>query len=165
MNAALVSSKKMDYCTPKDFFEQLNEEFHFVLDAAATEKSAKCAAYYTPETDGLNHSWDVCGGAVFCNPPYGRQVGKWVHKAYEEAKRGTTIVLLIPARTDTKYFHNYIYGKAEIRFICGRLHFTDEDGNTYDRAPFPSMLVIYNGENTMGDSKIETEGGKCTDRQ
>ena len=83
------------------------------------------------------------GGAVFCNPPYGREIGKWVKKAYLEAQKGTKIVLLIPARTDTRYFHDYIYGKAKIRFLRGRLKFTDEQGKSYDAAPFPSMLVIY----------------------
>lgn len=86
------------------------------------------------------------GGAVFCNPPYGREIGKWVRKAYEEAQRGTTIVLLIPSRTDTSYFHDFIYGKAEIRFVRGRLKFTDDDGQEFDPAPFPSMVVIYNGK-------------------
>ena len=143
MNNALLSSKKLDWCTPQDFFNELNEEFEFVLDAAATEKTAKCKLYYTPETDGLSQSWNR-GGAVFCNPPYGRSIGKWVQKAYEEAQAGTRIVLLIPARTDTSYFHDYIYGKAEIRFIRGRLRFTDDDGNAADPAPFPSMLAIYN---------------------
>ena len=81
MNSALLSSKKMDWCTPQDFFDRLNEEFGFVLDAAATDKTAKCPLYYTPETDGLSQSWDR-GGAVFCNPPYGREIGKWVKKAY-----------------------------------------------------------------------------------
>ena len=146
MNRALLSSKKMDYCTPQDFFDVLNGEFHFVLDAAATEESAKCPAYYTPETDGLSSPWNIAGGAVCCNPPYGRESGKWVQKAYQEAKNGTTIVLLIPARTDTSYFHDYIYGKAEIRFVRGRLHFTDEDGRKYPPAPFPSMVVVYNKE-------------------
>ena len=147
MNSALLSSKKMDWCTPQDFFDRLNEEFGFVLDAAATDKTAKCPLYYTPETDGLSQSWD-CGGAVFCNPPYGREIGKWVKKAYEEARGGGgyAVVLLIPARTDTAYFHDYIYGKAEIRFVRGRLRFTDDDGNAADPAPFPSMVVIYNGE-------------------
>ena len=145
MNQALLSSKKMDYCTPQDFFDQLNQEFHFTLDVAVTEKSAKCKDYYTPETDGLNSPWNRNGGAVFCNPPYGREIGKWVRKAYEESKRGTTIVLLIPSRTDTAYFHDYIYGKAEIRFLRGRLCFTDEDGNSYNAAPFPSMIAVYNG--------------------
>ena len=133
MNAALLSSKKMDYCTPQAFFDALNREFHFTLDAAATAKSAKCPTYYTPETDGLKSPWKVAEGAVFCNPPYGREVGKWVRKAYEEAQGGATVVLLIPARTDTTYFH-------------GRLRFTDEEGNAYAPAPFPSMVVVYNGE-------------------
>ena len=87
VNSALLSSKKMDWCTPQDFFDRLNEEFGFVLDAAATDKTAKCPLYYTPETDGLSQSWDR-GGAVFCNPPYGREIGKWVKKAYEEARGG-----------------------------------------------------------------------------
>ncbi len=89
---------------------------------------------------------------MFCNPPYGREIGKWVRKAYEEAQNGTTIVLLIPARTDTTYFHDYIYGKAEIRFVRGRLRFEDESGKVYDAAPFPSMVVVYNG-GTNGDRK------------
>lgn len=145
MNQALLSSKKMDYCTPQEFYDQLDAEFHFVLDAAASVESAKCPVYYTPETDGLKKSWDVSGGgAVFCNPPYGREIGKWVRKAYDESKNGMTIVLLIPARTDTSYFHDYIYGVAEIRFLRGRLHFTDESGKRYPPAPFPSMVVVYN---------------------
>ena len=150
MNKVLISSKNMNWCTPQDFFEKLNDEFGFVLDPAATDKTAKCPLYYTPETDGLSQSWDR-GGAVFCNPPYGREIGKWVQKAVEEAQGGYPIVLLIPARTDTTYFHDYIYGKAEIRFIRGRLHFTDEDGNVSDPAPFPSMLVIYNKEAKLNE--------------
>ena len=146
-NEALFSSKNMNWCTPQEFFNELNAEFHFALDAASTEKSAKCPKYYTPKEDGLKQPWTVDdGGSVFCNPPYGKQIGEWVRKAYEEAKRGITIVLLIPSRTDTAYFHNYIYGKAELRFIRGRLKFTDEDGNTKKSAPFPSMIVIYNGK-------------------
>lgn len=144
MNAALLSSKNMNWCTPQDFFDRLDAEFHFVLDAAATKKSAKCEKFFTPETDGLAQSWD-CGGAVFCNPPYGRQICKWVQKVFKESAGGYPIVLLIPARTDTTYFHDYIYGKAEIRFIRGRLRFTDENENAADPAPFPSMVVVYNG--------------------
>lgn len=87
MNSALLSSKNMCWCTPQDFFDALNEEFNFVLDPAATDNTAKCALYYTPETDGLSQSWDR-GGAVFCNPPYGREIGKWVKKAFEEARGG-----------------------------------------------------------------------------
>lgn len=137
----------MCWCTPQDFFDNLNEEFNFVLDAAATSLTAKCPMYFTPETDGLAQSWD-CGGAVFCNPPYGREISKWVKKAYEEAEKNKyPIVLLLPARTDTAYFHDYIYRKdnAEIRFIRGRLKFSDENGAASNSAPFPSMVVIYNG--------------------
>ena len=145
MNPALLSSKKMDWCTPKDFFAELNREFNFVLDAAATERNKKCRMCFTPETDGLSQSWD-CGGAIFCNPTYGMEIGKWVEKAYIEASKCKhPIVLLIPSRTDTQYFHKYIYRKAEIRFVKGRLRFTDEKGEAGDPAPFPSMLVIYNG--------------------
>ena len=81
MNSALLSSKKMDYCTPQGFFNTLNAEFHFTLDAAATEKSAKCKNFYTPETDGLTAPWNIGGGSVFCNPPYGRALGAWVRKS------------------------------------------------------------------------------------
>lgn len=145
MNQALLSSKNMNWCTPQDFFDKLDLEFGFVLDAAATSKTAKCQRYYTPETDGLAQSWQ-CDGAVFCNPPYGRQLGKWVRKAWQEAQTGQTIVLLIPARTDTAYFHDFIYGKAEIRFLRGRLRFTDESGTATNSVPFPSMVVVYNGK-------------------
>ena len=113
MNTVHFSLKNMNWCTPQNFFDDLNTEFNFVLDAAATDRSAKCAMYYTPESDGLSQSWDV-EGAVFCNPPYGRELKKWVAKAYVESQKiKHPIVLLIPARTDTTYFHDYIYRKAE----------------------------------------------------
>lgn len=95
MNKALLSSKNMCWCTPQDFFDKLNEEFGFVLDPAATDTTAKCSLYYTPETDGLSQSWD-CGGAVFCNPPYGREIGKWVQKAFEEARGDKRSCFLSP---------------------------------------------------------------------
>ena len=87
MNSALLSSKKMDCCTPQGFFDTLNAEFHFTLDAAATEKSAKCKNFYTPETDGLTAPWNIGGGSVFCNPPYGRALGAWVRKAYADTSK------------------------------------------------------------------------------
>lgn len=86
MNKALLSSKKMDWRTPKDFFRALNEEFNFGLDVAASSENAKCSRYFTPEDDGLSQSWEGYG-AVFCNPPYGREIGKWVKKAYEVCTR------------------------------------------------------------------------------
>ena len=145
MNRALLSSNNNNLCTPEKFFDELDSEFHFVLDVAANEKSAKCKDFFTPEQDGLLQSWKRSDGAVFCNPPYGREIGKWVKKSWEESQLSNTIiVLLIPARTDTKYFHDYIWKRAEIRFIRGRLKFTNESGQSFDPAPFPSMLVIYN---------------------
>ena len=94
--------------------------------------------YFTKYDDGLSKGWG--GHRVFINPPYGRQIGRWVQKGYEEAKEPNTLcVLLIPARTDTKWFHDYIYGKAEIRFLRGRVKF----GEGRNCAPFPSMVVIY----------------------
>ena len=145
MSRGLLSSKNMNWCTPQKFFNELDSEFHFTLDAAATVVSAKCRKYFTREDDGLQRSWQ--GERVFCNPPYGTELSKWVKKAYEESLNpDTLIVMLIPARTDTKYFHEYIYGKAEIRFIKGRLKFTDEEGNRYSSVPFPSMLVIFGGD-------------------
>lgn len=146
MNTALFSNKNPNWCTPQDLFDELDAEFHFVLDAAATDKSAKCKNYFTPETDGLKQSWDY-GGAVFCNPPYGKQISVWIKKAYEEMLNGVTVVMLLPARTDTVWFHEYIIGKAEIRWIRGRLKFTDEDGNTSNSAPFPSMVVVFSSAN------------------
>lgn len=144
MHAALLSSKNMSWCTPPDFFDALDAEFHFTLDPAATAKSAKCVKYFTPDDDGLKQSWG--GEIVFCNPPYGRAIGDWVKKGCEESQKPhTVVVMLIPARTDTSYFHDYIlHGKAdELRFIRGRLKFTDEDGNVKDAAPFPSVVVVW----------------------
>lgn len=142
MNKNLMfSSKKMDWETPQDFFDKLNVEFHFTLDPCANEQNAKCKKFYTIEQDGLAQSWQ--GEIVFCNPPYGRELSKWVEKAYKESRKPNTIVvMLIPARTDTKYFHQYIYKKSEIRFIKGRLKF----GNSTNGAPFPSMVVVMKNE-------------------
>lgn len=139
LSKALFTSEKDYWETPQDFFDELNNEFHFTLDPASTSKNTKCEKYYTQEEDGLLRSWQ--GEIVFCNPPYGRQVGKWVKKCFEES-RHAKVVMLIPARTDTAYFHDYILGKAEIRFIRGRLSF-EIDGEKKGRAPFPCMVVIY----------------------
>lgn len=137
--AAMFSSTTNEWETPQDFFDKLNAEFNFTLDPCATRENAKCAKYFTVEDDGLKQDWQ--GEIVFCNPPYGRSIKDWVKKCYEESrKENTTVVMLIPARTDTKYFHEYIYHKAkEIRFIKGRLKF----GNSKNSAPFPSMVVVF----------------------
>ena len=134
----LFSSKAEKWATPQDFFDKLNDEFHFTLDAAASPDNAKCANYFTEEQDGLAQSWE--GHTVWCNPPYCRKTGLWVKKAYEEHQRtGCTVVMLLPSRTDVRWFHDYILGKAEIRFIKGRLKF----GGNKNSAPFPSIVVIY----------------------
>lgn len=127
------------WATPQDLFDELNKEFGFNLDPCALPDNAKCEKYFTPEINGLSQCWG--GYVVFCNPPYGRQIYDWVKKCYEESRNpGTTVVMLIPARTDTRYFHEFIYHKAkEIRFIKGRLKF----GNAKNAAPFPSMIVIF----------------------
>ena len=144
MNSVIVSSKCMNWRTPDDLFQVLNNEFNFVLDSAADKYNHKCKNYYTVEDNSLTKSWNF-GGSVFCNPPYGKYISKFVEKAfYESMEIPYPIVLLIPARTDTKWFKNYIFNKAEIRFISGRLKFISPDGKTSDCAPFPSMVVVYN---------------------
>ena len=140
MNKVLFSSANDVWATPQNLFDELDQEFNFTLDPCALPDNAKCAKYYTPAEDGLAQSWGG-GEQVFCNPPYGRKIYDWVRKAYNESKKpGTTVVMLIPARTDTRYFHDFIYHQAkEIRFIKGRLKF----GNAKNAAPFPSMIVIF----------------------
>ena len=139
MNRALFSSTTEEWATPQDFFNALDAEFHFTLDPCSTDENAKCANHYTKEQDGLAQDWT--GETVFCNPPYGREMPKWIKKCYEHYTGGGIAVMLIPARTDTKAFHEYIYGKAEIRFIKGRLKF----GGAHNSAPFPSMVVVFKG--------------------
>lgn len=151
----MFSSLSNEWETPKDFFNKLNDEFNFTLDPCCREYNFTCKKYYTIDDDGLSKDWN--NEIVYCNPPYGREIGKWVKKCYDEwIKNNITIVMLIPSRTDTKWFHKYIYNKAEIRFIEGRLKFINrlfpswrEDGNfKISSAPFPSMLVIYKNKNT-----------------
>lgn len=139
MNTKLMfSSVKDDWETPQDLFDKLDDEFHFTLDAASSDLNAKCEKHYTVEDDGLSQSW--AGNNVFLNPPYGRNMKDWMRKAYEESQaENTTVVVLVPARTDTAWFHDYVYGKAELRFLRGRLKF----GGCENSAPFPSLVVVY----------------------
>ena len=137
----MFSSKSDEWATPQAIFEELDKEFHFDLDAAASDDNNKCDRYFTLENSGLSQNWG--GYRVFCNPPYS-QIDKWVEKAFRETRNDDTlVVMLLPSRTDTRYFHNYIYQRAEIRFIKGRLKF----GDSKNSAPFPSMLVIFRGAN------------------
>lgn len=136
VSKALFSSASDEWSTPQDFFDKLNEEFCFDLDPCASDENHKCAVYHTEAENGLEQSW--AGNRVFCNPPYSN-IGEWVAKA---ARERALTVMLIPARTDTRWFHAHIYQKpnVEIRFIKGRLKF----GNSKNSAPFPSMIVIFN---------------------
>lgn len=135
----MFSSKSDEWSTPQDVFDLLDQEFNFNLDPCANADNHKCEKWFSKEDDGLSMSWG--GYTVFCNPPYS-QIARWVEKAFDEGhKDNTTVVLLIPARTDTRYFHNFIYGRSEIRFIRGRLKF----GEAVNSAPFPSMVVIFRG--------------------
>lgn len=146
MDKVLMSTGKDDWGTPQELYDRLNKEFNFTLDACASTYNYKCDKYYTKEQDGLNKSWK--GETVFCNPPYSREGGqaKWIEKCYKEAKEhDITVVALLPARTDTRVFHNFVIGKAEIRFIKGRVKFEDENRKAKDAAPFPSMIAVYHG--------------------
>ena len=143
MNAALLASGRTDWETPQALFDDLDQEFHFTLDPASTDENAKCEKHFTPRENGLEQSW--AGETVFCNPPYGRSLPAWIEKAATEARNGATVVMLIPARTDTKAFHDFIYNKAEIRFLRGRIKF-GLGGETSDAAPFPSMVVVFRPE-------------------
>lgn len=150
MDKCLLSTGKDEWETPLDFFNQLDSEFHFTLDPCCTEKNAKCKKFYTKDDDGLRQTWK--DEVVFVNPPYSKKTKTnpgqeaWIKKAYEESAHATC-VMLIPARTDTKAFHKYIYGKAEIRFISGRLKFS----GAKNAAPFPSMVVIFRNKGGVLD--------------
>lgn len=137
------SSKSNEWGTPQEFFDKLNHEFAFTIDVAATPENAKCPRFYTADDNGLTQDW--AGERVWVNPPYGRDIGKWIKKAATEKSEIT--VMLIPARTDTKAWHEYIFGKAEIRFIQGRLAFICGADQQRGNAPFPSAIIIFrNGD-------------------
>jgi len=131
-------SQRHDWATPQPLFDALNAEFGFTLDPCALPHNAKCAKFYTPEDDGLAQDWS--GERVFMNPPYGRAIKDWMRKAYESAQGGALVVCLVPARTDTAWWHDYA-ARGEVRFIRGRVKF----GDGKQGAPFPSALVIFNG--------------------
>lgn len=129
------SSETDLWATPQDFFDKQNAIYNFTLDVCATDDNAKCKKYFTKNDDGLNKEWH---GVCWMNPPYGREIKQWMHKAYNESLKGVTIVCLVPARTDTVWWHEYAM-KGNIEFIRGRLKF----GNAKNSAPFPSALVVF----------------------
>lgn len=142
MNPVLLKSEKMDWATPFAFFEKLDQEFNFSIDVCASSWNAKLDRYWSEEDDSLSLSW--VGEVCFMNPPYGRDIKFWIKKAYEESLKGSTVVALIPSRTDTSYWHDFIQDKAEVRFIRGRIKFERPEGSS-DPAPFPSAVVIWRG--------------------
>lgn len=143
ISKALYTSRTDEWSTPQNMFVELHREFNFTVDAAASKDNAKCKRYFDKETNGLMQNW--AGETVWCNPPYGRQIGKWMKKALVESRHPrTTVVMLVPVRTDAAWFHDYVYHRAEIRFLRGRLKF----GGAKYNAPFPSMVVIYRGPET-----------------
>lgn len=134
-----MPSKRQDWRTPRKLFDALNQEFHFTLDAAASPHNALCPSYFTEEVDALKQDWGL--ERVFCNPPY-KNPAPWIKKAHDQSTRGTLTVMLLPATTDTKAWHRYIFNQVdahvEVRFLEGRLHFSDAGP-----ARFPSAVVIF----------------------
>ena len=135
-NAVHFSSKSVEWPTPQGVFDDLNQEFNFTLDPCSTHENAKCAKHYTNEDDGLNQDWSQ--DSVFMNPPYGRVISNWMQKAYESSQAGATVVCLVPARTDTRWFQDYALN-GKIHFVKGRLKF----GDAKNGAPFPSAIVVF----------------------
>ena len=143
------SSKSNEWNTPDDLYNKLEKEFNFTLDPCTNGENNKCDKFYTEKENGLIQDWSK--DIVFMNPPYGRQISQWIEKAYNESLKGSKVVCLIPSRTDTKYWHDFIFNKAsEVRFIKGRLKF----GDSKNSAPFPSAIVVY--DNNFNNTKYST---------
>lgn len=146
-NSVHFSSKTDNWSTPQYKFDELNDIYKFTLDPCASDDNHKCDKYYTIEDDGLSKDWS--NDIVFMNPPYGREIGKWMDKA---SNSNTTVVCLVPARTDTRWWHTFVKGVADkVVFIQGRLKF----GNSKNSAPFPSAIIVYENDidhNKKGDS-------------
>lgn len=138
MNEALLSSQSSEWETPSDLFEALDDIFHFDLDVCATAENAKCKRYFTKADNGLEQEWT---GTCWMNPPYGREISAWVRKAFYQAKRGKTIVALLPARTDTKWWHDYCVSH-EIIFLKGRVKFLQSKKQSFN-APFANAIVVF----------------------
>lgn len=141
----MFSSDAKDWETPDWLYDELDREFNFVCDAAANSKNAKCNYFINEQVDSLATNWSSLPladqGAFWLNPPYGRRISHWTHKAMQEglAIGGPTVVMLVPARTDTSWWHNHVMAAQEIRLIRGRLRFKGAGAS----APFPSAIVVY----------------------
>lgn len=138
MNTDVMFSSATDqWATPQAFFDEWHAMFNFTLDVCADAENAKCPRFFDRSTNGLSQDWslDVC----WMNPPYGREIGRWVQKAHVESTKGATVVCLLPARTDTAWWHDYVLPFAKVTFIRGRLKF----GNASTGAPFPSAVAVF----------------------
>lgn len=147
----MFSSESEEWATPQDTFDALDREFGFTIDVCASHDNAKCKRYYTKEQNGLAQDWS--NEVVFMNPPYGRSIIHWMKKAYESSLSGATVVCLVHSRTDTRWFHEWVYGKAELRFVKGRLKFGGKGS-----APFPSLIAIYRGEKSKDVPSVHGNG-------
>jgi phage N-6-adenine-methyltransferase len=153
LNRGMFSSASDEWETPQKFFDAVDAVFHFTLDVCASRNNAKCERYYTKADDGLSRGWK---GVCWMNPPYGREIGLWVKKAYESSLTDRTVVVcLLPARTDTRWWHDYVLSHAwRIWFIRGRLRFSGKGS-----APFPSALAVFGRLLVAGNlEKILLEG-------
>ena len=131
--------------TPQNFFDMLNTKYKFNTDVCAIKSNTKCKHFFTPRMDGLQQSWK---GVCWMNPPYGRNfTRKWVEKAFMESRKGCIVVALLPVRTDTRWFHDFIYNKKDvsIEFVQRRLKFS----GSKNAAPFPSMVVVFGKKKVM----------------
>lgn len=141
INKGMLSSATDQWATPQDFFDKVNLQYGpFDVDVCADADNAKCSVFFDKNADGLKQKWT---GKCWMNPPYGRDIYKWMEKAHQSWQEGATVVCLVPARTDTRWWHHFAM-KGRVIFICGRLKF----GNAKNSAPFPSALVIFDPENT-----------------
>lgn len=141
-NSFINKNTGNERATPIEFYNKLDDVYHFTLDPCALPENHKCEKYFTPDDNGLIQDWS--GNVVFMNPPYGREIGKWVKKADES---GVPVVALLPARTGGSWFHEHIYHKHVIRFLQGRLKFN----GSKESAPFDSMLVFFNCEDKLSE--------------
>lgn len=136
VNRQLFSSATDEWETPQWLFDALDREFGFTVDPCSTHENAKCDRHFTKAENGLLQNWG--DEVVWMNPPYGKDIEQWMHKAYDSSRRGATVVCLVPARTDTGWWHRFAM-KGEIRLLKGRLRF----GNAKNSAPFPSAVIVF----------------------
>lgn len=154
MNKVVHSSKKDDWGTPWAFFDRLDAEFDFEFDAAASPNNAKCDAFCCSGSLGM--AWAGMG-RTWCNPPYGRQIGDWIDKAIAEGMR-TVVVMLVPARTDTKWWARAVKSCQEVRFVKGRIKFEGAESG----APFPSAVLVWSPRTKATDGSTEYQYSRLT---